>query len=265
MRLTSLMITLPLLIGVVHFTPPTLAQALDPVQATTLLSKSHALNLKCNILSDAEGQQLRDFVARAEISLAEKASVAAARKAIASGRENAKVTACDDASRKMVGDVLLAAKAALQKTPVAAVDAPEAIEEPEKPAKRETSALAVADPEPTPVAPKVIKKPTKQAVKLQPTKPVVPVKVEPAPKTATKSVTKSAKPIKTKPSLQGYAKLAETYYAALKCGNLSGGKLAKLYKNVLVTHQQALANNRPSDVRAMLRNAESRAGGRGCS
>jgi hypothetical protein len=259
MRLTSLMISLPLLIGVAQFIPPAVAQALDPVQATTLLAKSNALNLKCNILGDADGQQLRDFVARAEISLAEKASVAAARKAIASGREEAKTAACDDTNRKMVGDVLAAAKTAVQ-TPVAVAAAPQAIE-PEKPAKPETTALAVAGPEPTVAAPKIIKKPAKQIVVIKPARPVARIKAEVAPK----AVAKAEKPIKTKPGLQGYAKVAETYYAAIKCRNLSSGKMAKLYKNVLASHQQALANNRPSDVRTMLRNAESRASGRNCS
>jgi hypothetical protein len=259
MRLTSLMISLPLLIGVVHFTPPAIAQALDPAQATTLLAKSHAMNLKCNILGDAEGQLLRDFVARAEISLAEKASVAAARKAIASGREDAKTAACDDTNRKLVGDVLAAAKTAVE-TPVAATTAPQVIK-PVKPAKPETTALAVADPEPTLAAPKIIKRPAKQANIIKPPKPAARVKAEAAPKT----LAKAEKPIKTKPGLQGYAKVAETYYAAMKCGNLSRGKMARLYQNVLASHQQALANNRPGDVRSMLRNAESRAGSRSCS
>jgi outer membrane biosynthesis protein TonB len=259
MRLAHVMISVPLLIGLVQLAPPAVAQAMDPAQATTLLAKSHALNLKCNILGDAEGQQLRDFVARAEISLAEKASVSAARKAIASGREDAKTAACDDTNRKMVGDVLAAAKTAVE-TPVAAAAAPQAIE-PEKPAMPETTALAVANPEPTPAAPKIIKKPAKQTVVLKPTKPVARVKAEAAPKT----VAKTEKPIKTKPGLQGYAKVAETYYAALKCGNLSPGKIQRLYKTVLTSHQQALTGNRPGDIKVMLRNAEARAGSRSCS
>lgn len=247
MRITHFMISLPLLIGLAQFSPPAMAQGLDATQATTLLSKSHALNLKCNILGDAEGQQLRDFVARAEISLAEKVSVSAARKAIASGRAEAQTAACDDTSRKMVGDVLAAAKTA--------VEAPVVAEKPAEPEKPETTALAVAEPEPA--APKVIAKPPKQIAVIKPPKPVKRVKtVAPA---------KDVKPSKTKASLQGYAQVAENYYAALKCKNLSAGKMQRLYKTVLTSHQQALAGNRPGEIKVMLRNAEARAGNRSCS
>lgn len=246
MRIAHFMISLPLLIGLAQFAPPAIAQALNPAEATMLLSKSHALNLKCNILGDADGQQLRDFVARAEISLAEKVSVAVARKAIASGRADAQTATCDDASRKMVGDVLAAAKTAVE-TPVIA-------EKPVEPEKPETTALAVA--EAAPAAPKVIAKPAKPISLIKPRTPLEQVK----PTTATKSV----KPLKAKPGLQAYAQVAETYYAALKCRDLSRGKMQRLYKTVLASHQQALASNRPGDIKAMLRNAEARAGSRSC-
>jgi outer membrane biosynthesis protein TonB len=247
MRIAHFMISLPLLIGLAQFAPPAIAQALNPAEATTLLSKSHALNLKCNILGDADGQQLRDFVARAEISLAEKVSVAVARKAIASGRADAQTATCDDASRKMVGDVLAAAKTAVE-TPVIA-------EKPAEPEKPETTALAVA--EPAPAAPKVIAKPAKPISLIKPRTP--PVQVKPT------TTTKSVKPLKAKPGLQAYAQVAETYYAALKCRDLSRGKMQRLYKTVLASHQQALASNRPGDIKAMLRNAEARGGSRSCN
>jgi hypothetical protein len=34
---------------------------------------------------------------------------------------------------------------------------------------------------------------------------------------------------------------------------------------VLASHQQALASNRPGDIKAMLRNAEARGGSRSCN
>ncbi len=247
MRIAHFMISLPLLIGLAQFAPPAIAQALNPAEATMLLSKSHALNLKCNILGDADGQQLRDFVARAEISLAEKVSVAVARKAIASGRADAQTATCDDASRKMVGDVLAAAKTAVETSVIA--------EKPVEPEKPETTALAVA--EAAPAAPKVIAKPAKPISLIKPRTPLEQVK----PTTATKSV----KPLKAKPGLQAYAQVAEIYYAALKCRDLSRGKMQRLYKTVLASHQQALASNRSGDIKAMLRNAEARAGSRSCN
>lgn len=247
MRISHFMISLPLLLGVAQYAPPAVAQALDPAQATTLLSKSHALNLKCNILGEAEGEQLRDYVARAEISLAEKASVAAARKAIAAGRTEAKAAMCDDASRKMVGDVLAAATTAVE-TPIMA-------EKPAEPEKSETTALAVAEPQPE--TKKVIAKAVKPVLIVKPQKPVNRAK--------TVVVTKNVKPPKTKSGLNGYAQVAETYYSALKCRDISRNKMQRLYKSVLASHQQALASHRPNEVRAVLRNAEARAGSRSCS
>jgi outer membrane biosynthesis protein TonB len=263
MRLSHFMISLPLLIGLAQFAPPAVAQAMDPAQATTLLSKSHALNLKCNILGDAEGQQLRDFVARAEISLAEKASVSAARKAIAAGRADAQTATCDDNSRKMVGDVLAAAKTAVE-TPVVAertVEEPKVIaEKPVETKKPETTALAVA--EPAPPARKVIVKAPKPVAVAKPAKPAAPT---PAAPVKVKTAAKIVKPAKTKPGLNGYAQVAETYYAALKCGNMSQSKLQQLYKTVLNSHQQALATSRRGDIKVMLRNAEARGESRSCS
>ena len=247
MRISHLVISLPLLIGMAPFAPPAVAQALNPADATTLLSKSHALNMKCNFLNEAEGDQLGEYVARAEISLAEKASVSAARKAIAAGRTDAKAAMCDDASRKMVGDVLTAAKRAVE-NPVIAETPPE----PEKP---ETTALAVA--EPTPETPKVTTKVAKPVLLVKPQKPENRAKVV--------NVATNVKPIKTKSGLNGYAQVAETYYIALKCRNISPGKMRRLYNTVLASHKQAMAGNRPSEVRAVLRNAEARAGGRGCN
>jgi outer membrane biosynthesis protein TonB len=250
MRLSHLILSLPFLACAAQ------AQGLDPVQATTLLSKSHSLNLKCNILNDADGQQLRDYVARAEISLAEKVSVAAARKAISSGRAEAQSAACDDTNRKSVNDVLAAAKTAVETTVVAETPA-----QPEETKTPETTALAVVEPEPAPKKiiakePKPVTAP-KQIVVIKPQKPVGRVK--------TIASAQKLKPAKTKGSLDGYAQVAETYYAALKCGNMSRGKMAKLYQSVLTSHQQALASNRPRDVQVMLRSVEARAGSRSCS
>jgi outer membrane biosynthesis protein TonB len=257
MRFSHLIISVPLLLSATQLLPKlALAEGLDPAEATTLLAKSHAINLKCNVLNDSDGQQLRDFVARAEISLAEKASVSTARKAISSGRTAAQTAACDDANRKMVGDVLAAAKTAVER-PVVADNKTEAA----KSTVPETTALAVVEPEPTPL--KVVAKPQKpisspkQIVIIKPPKATARLKTVPA--------AKPVKPVKSISNLSGYAQVAENYYAALKCGTMSRNRMAKLYQNVLASHQQAVATHSPRDVKAMLRNAEARAGGRSCT
>jgi outer membrane biosynthesis protein TonB len=251
MRQPRFILSLSLLLAASALSAPTWAQALDPAQATILLAKSNVINQKCSVLPSAEGQQLRDFVARAEISLAEKVSVAAARKAIAEGRSQGELAACDESNRKSVNDVLAAANTASQMAVATAT--PEKPAEPKKPI---TATVAVAQPQAP--QPKAIVAPAapKQAVILKPKKVVAPVK--------TAEPVRIIKPLKIKDKLQGYSKVAETYYSAMKCRSLDRDQMAKLYENVLQSHKEALANNRPRDVKAMLQSAEARANERSC-
>jgi hypothetical protein len=65
--------------------------------------------------------------------------------------------------------------------------------------------------------------------------------------------------------LKSYASLAEKYYVASRCGNMSSNQINALYRQVLSNHQQALAGNKPRAVRAMLQSAEARAGAKSCT
>ncbi len=263
MRLRSLVISLPLLLCVAQFTKPfSLAEAagMDATAATGLLAKSQSIDVKCSVLNKDKSQMLRDFVARAEISLAERASVAIARKTIAAGRADGKVAACDAAASKLVNDVLAAASAAtaapvedsarkVEPQPVAAAPV-------STPPAPQAKAIAVVAPAPAALPKKTVAliKPQKPKIKLagvvveKPTKPENPVKI-----------------IKPAKGLGTYAAVAEKYYVATRCGSMSASGIAKLYKTVLSNHQQALASNRPVDVRAMLRSAQTRAGTKSCS
>jgi hypothetical protein len=253
MRRSRLVISLPLVIFAASLFKPLAAAeaaAMDAAQATQLLAKAQAANVKCQVLGADQSQGLKDLLARAEISLAEKSSVSVARKAIAAGRNEGKAVNCDAPSRKLVNDVYAAATTAVT-APVedmTQVAAPEAMPEPQladaaaAPADEpDTTALAVAEPP----------KPKKRMV----AKPI-----KPAPKMATK-----AKPAKPRGGLNAYAGVAEKYYAALRCGNMGAGQLNQLYQVVLSNHAQAMASNRPGDVRAVLRKAEARAGAKTCS
>jgi alcohol dehydrogenase YqhD (iron-dependent ADH family) len=256
MRFASVVISLPLLLGAVQLAQPiSLAQAaaIDAEQAMVLLSKSHAINAKCGFLSADKSQELKDFIARAEISLATKASVTTARKAINAGKAQGKGAVCDEAARKLVNDVLAAANAAA----VATVTDETKTAEPEPkvaatiPAKPEAQAVAVAEQEPEkPVA----AKPLEDA---QPKKVIVSAK-QPKPK--------AEKPLK-KPvnGLGSYAAVAEKYFMARRCGTMSASQISSLYKTVLANHKQALVTNKARDVRAMLISAESRAGTKSCT
>ena len=257
MRFANFMISLPLLLCVAQATKPvTYAQAatLDASQATQLLAKANALNGKCSILAPDKSQDLKDYVARAELSLAEKVSVSVARKAVSEGRASGKAALCDEAATKLVNDVLGAASIAATAAPIenntVETEAPQTQPEPQVAAEEqpEPQALAVAEPEPAPVV---------QA------KPII---IKPKKKTKAVVAAKNPQmPLKAPKGLGGYANVAETYYVALRCGGVRPGKLNQMYKTVLANHNQALANNRPREVRAMLRAAEARAGSRSCS
>ena len=121
MRFANIMISLPLLLCVAQATKPVSyaqAAALDATQATQLLAKANALNGKCSILAPDKSQDLRDYVARAELSLAEKASVSVARKAIAEGWASGRAAQCDEAAAKLVNDVVAAASIAAAAAPI---------------------------------------------------------------------------------------------------------------------------------------------------
>ncbi len=250
MRTRHILVSLPFLLCASQLiTPFSLAEAaaINPTEATALLAKSQAIDVKCSILARDQSQALKDFVARAEISLAEKASVSIARKAISGGRAEGKAAICDAAANKLVNEVLAAANAAvaapIQDTttpvaPIAVGPAPDA------------NAIAVVAPEPA-------AKPKKALALVKPQKPKVAI--------AAVKIEKPVKIIKPVKGLGTYAAVAEKYYVASRCGTMSAAGISRLYQAVLVNHQQAIANNRPGDVRAMLRAAEARAGAKNCS
>jgi hypothetical protein len=249
MRFSHIVVSLPLLLCATQFTKPfSMAQAapMEASEATKLLAKSQSIDSKCKVLASDKAQDLKDFVARAEISLAEKVSVAVARKSIAEGRAQGKATACDAAASKLVNDVLAAANAAVLE-PVAEAT----VVEPKQP-KQQQDSVALVEP----------KEPAVKAAPLQPPKQaalIKPAKLKPVAK-----ATKVEKPAKVKQSLGSYASIAEKYFIARRCRNVSGPEIGNLYKTVLASHKQALAANRPSEVKAMLRTVETRAEGKSC-
>lgn len=262
MRLSRIVISLPLLLCAAQFANPLAVAQAAPVlaqDATVLLAKSHAINVKCAVLASGQSQELKDFVARAEISLAEKASVATARKAIADGRNQGKAAVCDQDARQLVMDVLAAATAAASavvddKTTSEAV--PEVVPKPSAPPVRvasardqeeepEPQALAVIEEQPVPKKKVVVVKPQKVKAKRQD------ARINP-----TQKVPKG---------LGAYAGVAERYYVALRCGNMGAGQINQLYKTVLANHRDAVANNKRRDVRAALKAAEGRANTKSCS
>jgi hypothetical protein len=249
MRLAPVVVSLPLFLCAAQFVNPMArAAGMEATEVTVLLAKSQTIDTKCKVLSADKSQELKDFVARAEISLAEKASVAIARKSITDGRAQGRAAVCDASASRLVNDVLAAANRATTES-VEDVTAAEAKTEP----KQVEDAVALVEPQQPVAKAKPVQSPKQQASLIKPPKAKATVKAEVV-----------TKPVKVKQSLGTYAAVAEKYFIARRCRNVSGPEIGKMYKTVLANHKQAMASNKPAEVRAMLRAVEGRADGKSC-
>ncbi len=263
MRISPLYICLPLFAALGPFAPAVAGMA--PADATALLAKTQALDKRCNYLSADDRQELQDFVARAEIALAEMQSVQVARAALAKGRASGKIGDCGAEQARLVQEVLDEARkgAGANARPPVAVEASAdpaipaeatkltaAASEPDQQAtatpKQEVAVLAAAD-EP-------LQKPKSKLAK----KPL-PAKLD-----GLKSATLQ-KPVKASKKLSQYAGLAQKYYLARRCNTLGTAAIQRLYGTVLASHKQAITSNSASSVKAMLRAVEAKAGSQSCS
>jgi hypothetical protein len=256
---------------------PAFAAPATADQAAVLLAKAQFIDGKCNILSETDGQELRDLVARAEILLAEQKSVKQARAILAKGRSEGKSAICDEAARKLVREVHQAARSASalpedDLPPVEGVTekpADQYVEQqpaqPQKPLPMQQSTVAgLVKPQKQTAEIKVVdERKLEQRQKLKPKLAEVKKKVTVKPQKPVKPVTLTKEAGKNS-DLSGYSQLAENYYVQLRCRTMSSREIKRLYANVLATHKQAMATNRAGAVRALLRRAESRAGSRSC-
>ncbi len=243
MRISSLYICLPLLAALGPFASAGAGMA--PADATSLLAKTLALDKRCNILSADSRQELQDFVARAEIALAEMQSVQVARAALAKGRASGKVGDCGPEQARLVNEVLDEAR----KGAGASAQSPVEVEASADPAitpKQEVAVLTTADEPLKKPKPKPAKKPL--LAKLDGQKP-----------------TMLQKPVKAPKKLSQYAGLAQKYYLARRCNTMGTAAIQRLYGTVLSSHRQAMASNSASSVKAMLRAVEAKAGSQSCS
>lgn len=265
------------------------AAPIGPEKATELLARAWMINHRCNVLTPAERDELTGLVARAEIALAGKRSVAAARAAMGRGRAAGTSAACGFESAKAVRDILQAAKVA---TVAADMDLSVDSEVPPQAQKlapaampaTQDRAVAIEQPQPAPkivaqqppiVIKPVVPKASDSSVKsasgtVVPAKPLrqprpkvrVAAEKKPQPQPRAKSKPKVAS---VSPALAaGYGKTAEDYYRELRCRNLSTRAVKAMYARVLREHRQAVAASGRAKVRQILRAAQSRAAGRSC-
>jgi hypothetical protein len=218
-------------------------------KAAELLAKAWMIDARCNVLDRDDRDALTGFVARAELSLAEKDSVSVARSAIARGRAAGTTAACDEQNAAAVRLVLRAARSATSVQD--AFSSPMAAGKP-----------AYPTPVPQGVAPMVSANPqlavkpprTPEAVSLvKPAKKVTGLKLQkPLHKRGASGVAGTV-------GVSGYAATAEKYYHELRCRTMSARAVNALYAKVLREHRQAVSTSGKSAVRRLLRNAKMRA------
>lgn len=199
-------------------------------RAMVFLSKSMAVDLKCKFLDEMDHDELSSLVARAELSLAERASVDIAKSALSQGRTKGNSSACDDAARAELGAVISAAKTAAAQAPAL------------KPMELQTALAA-----PTPV---VLSAP---AVKTKP-----PAKLKP-------TLAKLKKPNQANiPKLASYANITQKYYFVRRCGGVTPAHINSLYQNVVAMHRESLKTFGRGQVANAMQQAEAQADAKSC-
>ena len=104
---------------------PAYADTLGSEQATQLLARSQAVEEKCRFLTPTQHEELSTFVAKAEIAMVAKSSVAATKTIMASGKAQGKAAACSDGEHNDVVDIISAAHQATSAKAMAMVSAAE--------------------------------------------------------------------------------------------------------------------------------------------
>ncbi len=206
------------------------AAATPAEKAMTFLSKSMAVDSKCKFLSEVDHDDLSSLVARAELSLANRASVEIAKSALSQGRILGSASACNDAARAEVDAVISAAKTAAAQAPAL------------KPMEPET---ALAAPTQVVLSARAVK--TKPTAKLKPA--LASVKQPVAAKT---------------PKLASYANITQKYYFVRRCGGLSSAHINSLYQNVVAMHRESLKTFGTGQVANAMQQAEAQAGAKSC-
>jgi hypothetical protein len=256
-------------VGFIALSIPTMAANTPAGDAMQALAKSMAIDGKCNFLSPADHDKLSILLARAELSLAQKESVTAAKAALAGGRSAAATTTCSETDRAEINSIYEDAKTASTRKPVVAADpVVPVVPKPEPqvavaaPVKVEAP-VAVAEPAPKAIAMVEAVKPAqvmKPAPMAKVKKPVVVALV--APKLVKKSLV--VKPVKTS-GLATYASLTQKYYLERRCHTMSFKAVSALYTDVVDLHKNSLKNFGRGPVAAAMHSAEADAKAKSCS
>lgn len=258
------------------------AESIGPEKAAEMLAHAWMIDNRCNVLGGADRDTLTNLVARAELLLAEKQSVAEAREAIGRGRASGTSAPCDSSSASDVQTILRAAKSAAAglgtEFPSSGVPSLHSLNPPSVPAPKPV----VKPPEKIPVAKVLLanvqtdatvppaevpmaqiaheampEEPERVAVAIDPA--AVIVKVRKPVKTTALAPKLAAKPKAQALVTRGYAVTAEAYYRQLRCRTKPMKAMNAMYAEVLRQHREAVAASGKAAVRTLLKAAEARA------
>jgi hypothetical protein len=196
--------------------------------AAGFLAKAQAIDVKCKFLNSSEHDQISNLVARAEIALARRESVAKTKLVMSRSSEQGRTASCSDSERTEVTGILAAAQAAIEHTPIAPQVATVAAK---SAAVNRVMFFAKSKKVPAVVKPRAV-----QVIAVRPVS-----------------------------GLKQYASLTERYYLARRCGGLSPRAITNFYQTIVSTHKQVLSGFGRRAVADVLRQSESHANSKSCA
>lgn len=114
-KFLNMLITLPVVIMPVAILniDPAAAEMVSPSQALQIMAKSEAASVKCGVLIGSERNELKQYIARAEIAAAQRLGPEEANATVLSGRAAGKSVSCNGAATAEIYDTLNAARVAV--------------------------------------------------------------------------------------------------------------------------------------------------------
>lgn len=238
-------------------------------QETTQLARAYAVDLRCRVLSAADGDDLARYLLNAQALLARQSSLKQAQAAVAEGKATAAGSLCTADDKSLVVSTLAEVRrAGTAVAEQAKKRPPYNAREPMEFEFKDSPPAELSFPKPT-LKPEIEPAPEARAATT-----VQPKKIKPAKsKTSARKVkkkrivervpansnAKAAQPRRKPEGLRQYGNLAETYYVALKCRSVSYEQAMRLYGRVIKSHRAAVAAYPAFEVRAILRAAKAKA------
>ncbi len=249
---------------------PSLADATPAEQAAQMLARAQTVDMKCSYLNAADKDALSNLVARAELALATRESVAATKATLQRGHAAGMAASCNANEKQSAVSILAAARQASVRqgtkstSAMASTAPPVAVDMAPAPplAANTTAPILKARPSiQTKVAePQPVKKILPQVKVVQPQLHVG----KPALVAQTSHVKKPTQAAAASGSLQHYAKISAAYYLALRCSG-GGANVNGLYASIVAAHGNVMQTHGAGEVSVVLRRAKARSASQNCS